>query len=179
MKVGKRQRFRVDHFGLEVVCDVWWAEEHGSTFDAQTPETKADVVKHLKGLMKSRDAQTPGDLAALEAFEVQTIESAKRAREAAKQGARERSKVERLRTLHTRALMDVLSLARGTGSVHEGPPGEFHPGAGPQPELAVSVALLKAELATREHLPNRKERESVRQQKAKAARANRSRASRR
>jgi hypothetical protein len=74
-------RYRLDREGLDAVAAAWWAGEHpaGLSWSDAPSETRATVVAHVKGLLKRRRAETPGDVAALGAVETATGESARRA----------------------------------------------------------------------------------------------------
>lgn len=163
------KRIRVDRVGMELIARAWWAAEHRGALDWPSDAlTQNSVISQVKGLIKKRRVQTPGDLAALELLEVQSAESARRAR-----GRRLRA--QHLKAMSTPMVLRLLSLARRTGfsSIFNG---EEHPGPLELPDAVVfPFAELKAEASTREHVPNKPERKARRQARAKAAKANRHR----
>ena len=167
------KRIRVDRVGMELIARAWWAAEHRGTLEwPRDPLTQSLVIRQVKALIKRRRVHTPGDVAAIDLLDVQHAESARRARERSLRSAR-------LKTMSTRQVLRLISLARGSGFVSllydEEVPGQLElRGALPLP-----LAELKAEATLREHVPNQKERAAIRQARAKAAKANRGRPSRR
>lgn len=158
---------------MDLLARAWWAAEHRGALEWPTDAlTQATVISQVKALIKRRRVQTPGDLAALDLLEVQSAESARRAR-----GRRLRASL--LKAMTTGRLLRLISLARGTGFVSllydEELPGQVEHGRA----IALPLAELKAEAALREHVPNQKERAAIRQARAKAAKANRGRPPRR
>lgn len=175
MRLGPRQRLRVDRQGLEAACRAWWAAEHpgAQEFAALDTLTRTTVVEHVKVLMKRKRAEVPGDLVALEVLAVQTSQSAARAA-----GARARR--ETLRALPTKTVLAMLHLARINGHVSvlaNGQAATWWGDDGAPPRY--QVPELKAELATREHVPNAAERREARKRRAAAGRSNRARPPRR
>jgi acyl-CoA reductase-like NAD-dependent aldehyde dehydrogenase len=58
-------RYRLDREGVAAVAAAWWAGEHpgGPAWADVSPEMRAKIVLDMKGLLKRRRVETPGDLA--------------------------------------------------------------------------------------------------------------------
>ncbi len=111
LSVMPRTRYRVDREGLESLGAAWW---HGD--DARPgwrdvpPGTRAEVIDCVRTLLERPVTATPGDVAVLAQAASATQASGERA-------TRRRDAMAELARVPTRMLMQLLSLARGTGFV--------------------------------------------------------------
>jgi len=167
--MASNHRYRLDREGLDAVCAAWWAGEHpeGPPWSSTPDETRAKIALDIKGLLKRRRAATPGDVAALAAVEAATTASAERA-------AARRERLAWLDRQPTPYLLNLLQAARPSGFA-SWMNFEIYAGAMGDPNRTFSLDEIKAILATREHVPNRAEREAARRTRATSARKQRQR----
>ena len=156
--MSRLRRYRVDRESITALCAAWWQAEHGEAppWPLSNPGVlEAPIAERVRELIKRQRPETPGDGAVLAALPEQEALSA----------ARQKAVVDAekwIRAQPTAVLMRALDVARGSGFATLVSGGsEFVPWRHTS-GLVLSRELLKAALATREHMPNLVERKHKR-----------------
>jgi hypothetical protein len=153
-RMSRPRRFRVDHEAITALCSVWWQGEHGEPppwAGTKPGVLEAPTAERVRMLIKQQRAETPGDMAVLDALPQQEQQSAARAKALSDAEAW-------IKAQPTHALLNALNAARVSGFATLVSGGSELVPRRHTSGLVLPFAMIKAVLASREHVPNLVER---------------------